>query len=189
MYTWAQAPKVGLGTNTPRGTWDVNGNVYTKNKLYIDNMPVASGSVASLGVLPGGEVVKIATVNNASTISLITYNLNNVSKTQITDYDTKIDTSKYIVALVGLVFSKMVQMPVVNSKNVVPPITANVFATATNTWHLALDYSGATTGDGTNGNWKVQLLVISKSIADVYPVTTIDFNGGTTGKTTPPVNM
>ncbi len=186
---WAQAPKVGLGARTPRGTWDVNGNVYTKNKFYVDSMPVATGSVGSLGMLSTGEIVKIATVNNASTISLITYNLNNVAGARIRDYDTKIDTSKYIVAIVGLVFSKYVRLPTVAGAMVEPPIIANVFATSTNTWHLNMDYSGATTDDGGNGNWKIQLLVISKNIASAFPLISVPFNGGTTGSASPPAGM
>ncbi|NSL87639.1 hypothetical protein ECE50_012400 [Chitinophaga sp. Mgbs1] len=185
----AQQPRIGLGTKSPRGTWDINGDVYTKNKLFADNMAVAQESVGSLGILPTGEIVKIATVNNASTINLITYNLNNVSKTKISDYDTKIDTSRYIIALVGLVFNKFVRLPQVNNTNVVPPITARVFPTATKTWHLALDYNGATTDDNTNGNWKVQVLVISKSIAEIYPLISVPFKGGTTGTASPPADM
>lgn len=180
--------RVGLGTKSPRGTMDIKGNVFVKNALFADKLAEATEDISLLGITPGGEIIKVATRNTAASISLITYNLNNVQKVKVTDFDTKIDTANYIVAVVGIVYDRSVSLPVVNGSRVVPPIVARPFISNL-TWHLTLDYTGGTSQDGQNGNWKVQLLVINKNIAGNYPLQDVPFKNGSTGTATVPPDL
>jgi len=96
--------QVGIGTNTPSKTLEVVGNAKLSGELYLENpggittinnqkflIETTSGNIERYDI----ATAKYGPVNYAQ------YDFNNLAEEGLRDYDTKIQTSKYILAVHG----------------------------------------------------------------------------------------
>jgi hypothetical protein len=95
----AQTGKVGINTDKPTETLDVNGNTYT-NSLYLRNPgePTMTGG-SFLATSENALQLYDPKLESSGLFNYIKLTLTGVSGAGITDYDTKIDANNFLVIL------------------------------------------------------------------------------------------
>lgn len=95
----AQTGKVGIKTDNPTETLDVNGKTYT-NSLYLRNPgePTMTGG-SFLATSENGLQLYDPNLESSGLFNYIKLTLTNVSGDGIADYDTKIDANNFLVVL------------------------------------------------------------------------------------------
>ncbi|OCA79379.1 hypothetical protein BBH99_06290 [Chryseobacterium contaminans] len=95
----AQTGKVGIKTDTPTETLDVNGKTYT-NSLYLRNPgePTMTGG-SFLATSENALQLYDPNLESSGLFNYIKLSLTNVSGDGVTDYDTKIDANNFLVVL------------------------------------------------------------------------------------------
>lgn len=99
VFLNAQTGKVGIKTDKPTETLDVNGKTYT-NSLYLRNPgePTMTGG-SFLATSENALQVYDPNLESSGLFNYIKLSLTNVSGVGITDYDTKIDANNFLVVL------------------------------------------------------------------------------------------
>ncbi|OCA70848.1 hypothetical protein BBI01_12995 [Chryseobacterium artocarpi] len=95
----AQTGRVGIKTDKPTETLDVNGKTYT-NSLYLRNPgePTMTGG-SFLATSENALQIYDPNLESSGLFNYIKLTLTNVSGDGIADYDTKIDTNNFLVVL------------------------------------------------------------------------------------------
>lgn len=95
----AQTGKVGIKTDAPVETLDVNGKTYT-NSLYLRNPgePTMTGG-SFLATSENALQLYDPNLESSGLFNYIKLSLTNVAGTGVTDYDTKIDANNFLVVL------------------------------------------------------------------------------------------
>ncbi|MBP2616942.1 hypothetical protein [Chryseobacterium jejuense] len=99
VFLNAQTGKVGIKTDKPTETLDVNGKTYT-NSLYLRNPgePTMTGG-SFLATSENALQIYDPNLESSGLFNYIKLSLTNVSGDGITDYDTKIDANNFLVVL------------------------------------------------------------------------------------------
>jgi hypothetical protein len=99
VFLNAQTGRVGIKTDKPTETLDVNGKTYT-NSLYLRNPgePTMTGG-SFLATSENALQVYDPNLESSGLFNYIKLSLTNVSGAGITDYDTKIDANNFLVVL------------------------------------------------------------------------------------------
>lgn len=164
-FYYEVSAQVGINTPTPTATLDVNGNmVLRKANSALSN----KGYSCIVRDDNTGELKVIASPSgNTLPLNYITYTLNNVNGDWVNDYDTKISSSEYTVAIIGSNYTSSNNGLTAAVGTDFNPM--NVFAfNSGNTWHLSADYKGATSSGG-NGTWEIRCLVINNTLVKTLP--------------------
>lgn len=186
--------QVGINTETPKATLDVQGNVIVGETSYTESKHGHSVVVRdnSTGEL---KVVGNAGQNNSAPINLITFKLKNVDGDWVRNYYTGIDSSKFTVVVTEARFyiregEGTVELSTGNGSNA-DYNPEHVYATTEqrnkkNQWTLHADFVGGGPKTG-NGTWEITCLVINNSLVKVLPDVTPDFKGSSSfdGRTPP----
>lgn len=105
--------QVGIGTNTPSETLEVNGTtkLHQNNKIYLENPGYYSGTSGSSSLmvkdLNTNELKKFDPATaNFSSVYFTSYFFDNVAAEGLSSYNTKIDASKYYVSVGGFIVLK-----------------------------------------------------------------------------------
>ncbi|MDR6487474.1 hypothetical protein J2799_001979 [Chryseobacterium vietnamense] len=170
---------VGIGTNAPATKLDINGNM----RIGTTTGSSSSNNVSTLVRDNTTGEVKVASssTGNQSLISTITYFLTNVNGDWVADYDTKISSTEYTVAIIGAYFSFPLQVGnPTTAQPLYSPINVYAFISGT-TWRLRADYPGTTTQNDANGTWILNCLVINKSVAKTLPDVVQNLGGSENG--------
>ncbi|SZD71286.1 Uncharacterised protein [Candidatus Ornithobacterium hominis] len=173
--------QVGINTEDPKATLDVQGNVIVGETSYTESKHGHSVVVRdnSTGEL---KVVGNAGQNNSAPINLITFKLKNVKGDWVANYYTGIDSSKFTVVVTEARFYIREGEGTVElspgSGRVVRYNPEHVYATIEqNQWTLHADFLGGTPISG-NGTWEITCLVINNSLIKVLQdVPPSDFKG------------
>lgn len=104
----AQINGVGIGTNTPTHTLEVNGNMKLSGNLYLENPGNYTGKASGSYLLVrdnSDNVIKryVPATSAYSAINSTVYFINNISTSGITDFDTRIPAAKYYVIIGGFI--------------------------------------------------------------------------------------
>lgn len=99
LFLNAQVGKVGIKTDKPAETLDVNGKTYT-NSLYLRNPgePTMTGG-SFLATSENGLQLYDPNLESSGLFNYLKLTLTGVSGEGITDYDTKIDANNFLVVL------------------------------------------------------------------------------------------
>lgn len=172
--------QVGINTEDPKATLDVQGNVIVGETSFTDSGYSVVVRDNSSGEL---KVVGNAGQNNSAPINLITFKLQNVDGDWVQNYYTGIDSNKFTVVVTEARFyteGKTVELSP-GTGNAVRYNPEHVYATTEqknnkNQWTLHADFIGGTPRSG-NGTWEITCLVINNSLVKVLPNVTSDFKG------------
>ncbi|WP_300488372.1 hypothetical protein [Flavobacterium sp.] len=105
-------------------------------------------------------------------MNYIVYNINNVDKDWIKNFNTKISATDYTLVVVGSSFDINLKPAAGGDYN-----SCNIYAFEQgDTWRISADYHDGTTYNGANGSWKVYCLAINKSIIKTIPPITVNMN-------------
>ncbi len=104
----AQINGVGIGTNTPTHTLEVNGNTKLSGNLFFENPGDYTGSSAGSYFLVrdnSDNVIKryVPATSAFSAINSTVYFITNISTSGVTNFDTGISASKYYVVIGGFI--------------------------------------------------------------------------------------
>ncbi|MFP3594251.1 hypothetical protein [Chryseobacterium sp. SIMBA_038] len=199
LFMNAQNGKVGIKTANPTETLDVNGSSYT-NSLYLRN-PGEPDKTGGHFLATSSNTLQLydPTLESSGLFNYLKLTISGVPAKGITDYDTKIDATKFLVVVHNYSFqlndgSTEVALDYgsngINDNKQGSP-NVNTFK-SNGTWHIRANFTNSklldyTTGyaDGTYNNFKVDLylmaykyLITKQNIND----TTKDL-GGTNGST------
>jgi len=171
--------QVGINTNTPEATLDINGNLKIRNITVSDN-----SNVSSLVIDTNTKEVKVLSSGNTAPISCLTYQLNSVDGDLVSNFNTNIKTSEFSLILVGSIYNSGWLYPY--ETGVYGP--KNAYAYKENgTWRLYADYY--TAYDGDNADWTIYCLAINKSIVKELPTISVQMNGNEIGSANSPAGL
>lgn len=178
--------RVGIGTLQPDTLLHIEGDG-TNSPLKIDYLPSEPPNRAfhGLSIANDGTVYK----NPRSSVPFYyqKYTINNVNFDWINNFDTKIESSKYTLVVVGNAFNHLLSVPNSNNngRNLSAPANVNAFRSGS-TWRLRADYSGASTyqqstGTSPNGTWVLYTLIIDNSQINSLPDLEFNLSGSSNG--------
>jgi hypothetical protein len=166
--------RVGIGTNSPSTTLDVNGNM----RIATASSSSSSSNVATLVRDNATGEIKIASssTGNTANMTYIKYNLSNVNKDWISNFNTNIPSTQYTVVIVGSTFNQQA----LSSANGGSYNPLNVAAyDSAGTWRIYADYNGGDTAN--NGTWTIYCLVINNSVIKTLPDVNANLGGTNSG--------
>ncbi|MEO4006671.1 hypothetical protein [Flavobacterium sp. CAU 1735] len=172
--------QVGINTDTPEATLDINGN------LKISNVrTVSSGSnVSSLVIDKNTKEVKVMSLGNETPIKFLTYQLHSVDGDLVKNFNTNIGTSEFSLIVTGSSYDS--GWLYTHEKSVYGP--KNVYAYKEGgTWRLYADYFSAY--NGTDSGWVIYCLVINKGVVNELPTISVQMNGQETGSANSPIGL
>lgn len=174
--------QVGINTEDPKATLDVQGNVIVGETSFTD-----SGYSVVVRDNSTGELKRVGNAgqNNSAPINLITFKLQNVAGDWVQNYYTGIDSSKFTVVVTEARFyiregEAAVEL-FVGDKSKANYNPEHVYATIKqrnnkNQWTLHADFVGGGPDKNARGTWEITCLVINNSLVKVLDVTS-DFKG------------
>lgn len=180
MFSTAYA-QVGIGTTTPRGALDVNGNIVIDGSLIINNLTPASNSddllVRSKNSQPIGQL-KILDVSeryvapvNKYKVTITNIKNNNKAASEVLTLNTNLPTDKYVVAITDAVFTSATAQAVnqSNSKAKYGSYSTEITkytpsGQSIEFYAVNLGFKGLDTYKGTAGQWEFSLIVYEKSL-------------------------
>lgn len=175
--------QVGINTEDPKATLDVQGNVIVGETSFTD-----SGYSVVVRDNSTGELKRVGNAgqNNSAPINLITFKLQNVAGDWVKNYYTGIDPSKYTVVVTEARFYTDERGTV----QLFPGDTSNakynpehVYATIEqgnnkkNQWTLHADFVGGGPNKNARGTWEITCLVINNSLVKVLKNVEYNFGG------------
>lgn len=168
--------QVGINTEDPKATLDVQGNVIVGETSFTD-----SGYSVVVRDDSNGELKRVGNDAKSAPINLITFKLRNVNRDWVQNYYTGIDPNKFTVVVTEARFYIREGEGTVElspgSGRVVRYNPENVYATIKqNQWTLHADFLGGTPISG-NGTWEITCLVINNSLVKVLKNVEYDFGG------------
>jgi len=187
--------QVGIKTQNPQATLDVNGDVRVEKKLYLEN-PGDFGIIRGSNLLIQKTDLQIAQydieISKYGPINYAQFIFENVGDPGITSYDTKISTQDYLVTVQGYYFLQ-------NGNNATSVVSYSnngndyvegyqIYAyknPATNTWFIkAVINNGGFRNNPENINVDMYLNLIifrNRFIAKQIPNRVVSLNGNATG--------
>ncbi|KMQ59416.1 hypothetical protein ACM46_20175 [Chryseobacterium angstadtii] len=187
---FAAKAQVGINTKTPQGTLDVAGDILVESYL-VDTVNSSAGGnyfllTRSKDTSPVGKI-KMLDISLRNVAPVNTYNviLKNVNQDEVVSLNTNLETSKYVVAITGAVFTNAVSA--VNTSTT--PKSFGAYSTEVTqvtsggkTYHaINLSFKGASTVSSTNGTWTIALNVFERSLVKDWGT----FNGSVSASASP----
>ncbi|WP_312300804.1 hypothetical protein [Chryseobacterium sp.] len=190
FYTKAQ---VGINTKTPQGTLDVVGGTLIESYVIDTVNSYASGNyyllTRSKDTNPIGKVKLLdIALRNVAPVNTYNITLKNVNQDDVVNLNTGLETSKYIVAITGAVFTEAT--PGINTTTSIKSFGAysTEVTSVTNgekTYNaINLSFQGAGTTSAQNGTWSLTLCVYEKALVKDWGTYTGDVNSSFRGVST-----
>ncbi|MBE4948130.1 hypothetical protein [Chryseobacterium culicis] len=169
------AGNVGINTPNPEKELTVNGTMKTSGITIKDPLEkLGADENYSFLIKSPAPQNKITSYNESfvpstpAPINLIQYKItcNSADKDWVDEYDTKINSNKFLVVIASYGFTQ----PVFTYTSTVITPVPEVFAYNTNgTWKLKADYVGFSTDDSLpDGVWTLNLLVFDRAYAKEF---------------------
>ncbi|WP_410703726.1 hypothetical protein [Chryseobacterium sp. SIMBA_029] len=160
--------QVGINTSNPQGTLDVNGRTLGDsylidgvNSISTDNYYLLTRSTDTT---PVGKVKKLdVSLRNVAPVNMYNITIQNVQQDEVVNLNTNLETGKYVVAIVGAVFSGAALNRNSDGSfgayyNEITKVTVG-----SNTYHaINLDFKGGETTSLQKGTWNLSLVVYEK---------------------------
>lgn len=185
--TFIQAQSgVGINTTNPRKTLEVAGDMKisgaTTGRIKVTTIrDINATDVAAFLIQDSNNYVKDVTTNvdGVALAYFQQYRLSNMLGDWITDFETNIDASKYVLVIVSAYFDKELLMLAANQNNFATPFISAF--TQGGTWHIAADYATARQAANVVGTWVVDTVILSRAFSKIIATQTVNINDGTSG--------
>ena len=169
--------QVGIRKTNPQQALDVNGSVYIDNKLYVKTSAksAATDQIGLMGVMTTGTTGEVKHVGYPL-FNFISYDLTNVQKDYVSEFDTKISSTNYYVLIVEAYFDQDINIGGAYHYEEIRMINK------TGTWRIFADFPN--TSSTNNGKWTIKCLAVHRSVIKDWGTQNYNLNGGTTGSAT-----
>ncbi|MEO4006676.1 hypothetical protein [Flavobacterium sp. CAU 1735] len=179
--------QVGIGTNTPGATLDVNGNLKIRTVSGVSGI---SDNIDRLAIDTETKEVKVVrtetSTGSAFSMNYLVYYLNNTNEDWVRNFNTKISAADYTVVVVGSAFD---QNLMANDDTDYNPINVYAFKEG-GTWRISADYLSGRTHVVTGGQWKIYCLAINNRVLKTIPSVTVNMKGTENGSApNPPAGL
>ncbi|NIF03904.1 hypothetical protein F3J23_00500 [Chryseobacterium sp. Tr-659] len=182
--------QVGINTKTPQSTLDVEGETLVESYL-IDTVNSAAGGnyfllTRSKDTSPVGKVKLLdISLRNVAPVNAYKIVLTNVNQDEVVSLNTGLETSKYVVAITGAVFTNAISA----ANTTTTPKSFGAYSTEVTpvtsggkTYHaINLAFKGAGTVSSANGTWTLTLNVFERSLVKDWGT----FNGSVSASASP----
>lgn len=176
---------VGIGTIAPAYKLSVNGDMHIETVKDIMSSDTNYSPQTMMRNNSTGEVVIVqSSSGNTFPINYITYTITSRSGDWIDWFDTKINATEYIVAIVGYSFQGSNGSPLglqSAAGGTFVPATVKAYISGS-TWRLKADYISASPVNNTNGTWIINCIVINSLLSKNLGNITQSLNGTNTGE-------
>lgn len=178
--------RVGINTDSPGARLHVAGNQILENAQAVNE---STGTSQMVRDNVTGEIkVLRTTATNSFPISSITFEISQVDGDWISNFNTKISSTDYVLIITGLVFNGG-NLKNDTSSSGYNPLNFQAFK-QDNTWRLMADYDGGSPSTSGDGKWIINCLAINNSIIQQLPNQTADLQGQNTGAlVSPPTGL
>lgn len=194
-YTFAQ---VGIGTQNPQASLDVNGSMLVQGTFEVGTLPVVTNTDQDFKLLTRlttptaaleGEITVLDVDNlTVAPINVINYSFTNLQSDNLTDVDLQYSSSDYIVGLSNFQYigDPVSKQTGTNSNSIGTFVMRTYEAPSTidpsiNTWHLEIRNRFLDTELSGSVSYKVTFIVYDKSFFKKLDTITTDLNGKNTG--------
>jgi hypothetical protein len=198
-------PGVGINTDDPKRTLDVNGTIISKgndDKWFIENPGIYTGKSndSYLTVIDKDDnkmkIFNPSTMSYAS-INYATFRFNKLPNTGLTEYDTKIDASKYHVMIGGFIIYSGSNTTDATVSGTATRINGNVLYTSRayigsgNTWRLKFQPNNGITFDQPRIDLILNVAIYRKNLllSDANPTIVHDMQNSNTATAQKPNNI
>jgi hypothetical protein len=182
--------QVGINTTTPKGTLDVEGETLVESYLIDTENTKAGGNylllTRSKDSSPVGKVKLLdISLRNVAPVNIYNVILKNVKQDEVVNLNTGLETSKYVVAITGAVFTAAVSA----ANTATTPKSFGSYSTEVTQisnggkdYHaINLSFKGAGTVSSQNGTWTFTLNVFERSLVKDWGT----FNGSVSSSASP----
>ncbi|MFP3594252.1 hypothetical protein [Chryseobacterium sp. SIMBA_038] len=185
--------QIGINTASPQGTLDVNGGTLIESYVIDTVNSNATGNyyllTRSKDTTPVGKVKLLdIALRNVAPVNTYTIILKNVSQDDVLNLNTGLETSKYVVAITGAVFTDATPGVITStsyksfgaySTEVTSIVNGGKTYNAVN-----LSFQGAGTTSAQNGTWSLTLCVYEKALVKDWGTYTGNVNSSYIGVST-----
>ena len=171
--------QVGINTNSPRATLDVNGDIVVNELIFPKNLEAITPDINDVYYLlvqsqEGDKNIRLLNVNdskNPGIAALVTLKLKDPKGDWIESFNTKIDATKYALVVLSGYYTVDVGSENINA---LPGIGAFV---KNGTWHINADYPALDRTNTTTENaWIISCSIFHKNYVKILPEQTIDMD-------------
>ncbi|MBB6369115.1 hypothetical protein [Chryseobacterium shigense] len=163
--------QVGIKTTTPKGMLDVTGATLIESYVIDTKNANATGNyyllTRSKDTTPVGKVKLLdIALRNVAPVNTYTITLNNVNQDDVVKLNTGLETSKYVVAITGAVFTaaELKMNPGDQSYGAYSTEVTTVTNAGQTYNAINLSFQGAGTVSAQNGTWTLTLCVYEKAL-------------------------
>ncbi|MFV0158396.1 hypothetical protein OBK24_08025 [Empedobacter falsenii] len=176
--------QVGINTDSPRSgsALDVNGSMKASTVLLPENLPFISTKEKDTFVYlvqnqatGAVELLDLSVGGSGRISSILTYQLKNINKDWVLDFNTKINSTDYALVILSAWFDENLL-----GNNPAPPVART--KEINGTWHLEADYSAVASEN--NGTWYITCVVYPKNYAKIFSLQEIKMNNKSTSSAT-----
>ena len=189
-YTFAQ---VGIGTQNPQASLDVNGSMLVQGTFEVGTLPVVTNTDQDFKLLTRlttptaaleGEITVLDVDNlTVAPINVINYSFTNLQSDNLKDVDLQYDSEKYIVGVSNFQYigDAVAKQTGTNANSIGTFVMRAYEDPVTLTWHLEIRNRFLDTLPGGVVSYKVTLIIYDKSFFKKLDAIETNLNGSNTG--------
>lgn len=174
--------QVGINTTNPRTTLEVAGDTYIDGAIKVNGINhIQDFDEASFLAHTGTQFIKEldAGPGNGHVIAYFQeYRLRNMLGDWVEEFDTKIDSEKYVLTIISAYFNLELEMDDSAKNNFAIPY-ASTFKKG-NTWRIVADYPSASKVGREEGVWMINTLIMPKDFSKELPTQAATLSGNNT---------
>jgi len=184
--------QVGINTTTPRTTLEVAGDTYIDGFINVGSLsPVTTiDNTAMLGQIENDYIKELNVNTEGVAIAYFQeYKLTNMDGDWVSNLDTQINSSNYVVTIISAYFNKSLVGTMGNAQDFFTVSVASAFIQG-GTWRIRADYPSTAPASSTpTGEWVISTLILSNDFSKQFPLQEFTLNRGNrkSGAATTPI--
>lgn len=173
---------VGINTTEPRTALEVAGDMYIDGTIKIGEVNrIQNNEAASFLVQTQDNFIEELDASQGDGLVIAyfqEYVLKDMQGDWVKEFNTNIDTSKYVITIISAYFNQELKMTSEVQNFTIPYASAYE---KDSTWRIKADYPSADPRTIAPGKWVISTLILSKNFSKVLGQQNVPMGGGTSG--------